>query len=434
MSQIPPNQGAIKSSEIATDSAISAIGSTSGTDLFSVVGQIQQLALDAFFKQSLSPFSLGELFWDGTQVFFNQNGRGNNLMVRVLQTQDASLRTIDLMMTGSNSGNTATTFFNIPLNNNDLMYLEIDRATLLSAPGGILTIQNNASGGSLVAGKTLKVINMTSSTGLPQLTSMLDGTGTSLYIPIAYRYDWTDGVTNFQDLNWAINRERWPMNTISYLGTPVAGGIEPTGTGLDFWGPTAPVGYVMASGRTIGNAGTNASERANSDTAALFTLFWTNYSDATLPMYTNSGFPQARGASAAADFAASMLMTIPDKRGRVSVGKDDMGGTAANRITAGGSGVPGTTLGGAGGEETHTLSQGEMPVHAHSVNDPSHAHNLQSQNGGGGNPGSNYGTGANALTWHTAAAVTGISLNNAGGGAPHNNTQPTIICNYIIKL
>lgn len=43
--------------------------------------------------------------------------------------------------------------------------------------------------------------------------------------------------------------------------------------------------------------------------------------------------------------------TLPDRRGRVAIGKDDMGGAAANRVTAGVSGVPATTLGGSGGDQ-----------------------------------------------------------------------------------
>lgn len=46
--------------------------------------------------------------------------------------------------------------------------------------------------------------------------------------------------------------------------------------------------------------------------------------------------------------------TLPDFRGRVSVGRDDMGGAAANRITFGLSGINGTALFGAGGREDFT--------------------------------------------------------------------------------
>lgn len=54
---------------------------------------------------------------------------------------------------------------------------------------------------------------------------------------------------------------------------------------------------------------------------------------------------------------------IPDSRGRVSVGPDDMG-TAAG---AAGRLASNKTLGAVGGAETKALATGELPVHAHAV-------------------------------------------------------------------
>src|SRR5215470_6648830 len=56
----------------------------------------------------------------------------------------------------------------------------------------------------------------------------------------------------------------------------------------------------------------------------------------------------------------STTFNVIDKRGRVSAGKDDMGGSAAGRLTAA-TGNFGITLGGAGGAETVTLAQGNLP-------------------------------------------------------------------------
>jgi microcystin-dependent protein len=61
-----------------------------------------------------------------------------------------------------------------------------------------------------------------------------------------------------------------------------------------------------------------------------------------------------------------------------------MGGTAANRITAGGSGITGTALGAAGGAETHTLATSQIPVHTHAnvLSDPGHSHGVNGTTGG----------------------------------------------------
>ena len=128
---------------------------------------------------------------------------------------------------------------------------------------------------------------------------------------------------------------------------------------------------------------------------------------------------------------------LPDLRGRVIAGVDNMGGTAANRLTSGGSGITGTTLGATGGAQSHTLTVAQMPAHSHTVNDPGHAHteNIRygSYGGGGGGLPILDGGGAALYQPATSAAATGISINNNGGGSAHPLVQPTIVLQYIIK-
>lgn len=127
-----------------------------------------------------------------------------------------------------------------------------------------------------------------------------------------------------------------------------------TGMRIGYVGTTAPTGWVMASGRTIGSADSGGTERANADTADLYALLWGSYTNTELIIQDSSGTPTTRGASAAADFAANKRMPLPDYRGRVAAGKDNMGGTSANRLTSAGGGVDGDVMGAAGGSETHT--------------------------------------------------------------------------------
>lgn len=177
--------------------------------------------------------------------------------------------------------------------------------------------------------------------------------------------------------------------------------------------------------------------------------------------------------------SAGVNFNLPDYRGRVGAGKDDMGGTAANRITAAISGVAGTVLGAVLGAEGITLTTAQLPAHNHTGTtdgwsaDHSHAFSANtgtvsadhthwefSSLGGGGNvgvQGSNasalYGSqqgdagpptgGISANHYHGVSGQTGgASVNhthtftsaNAGSGSAHQNTQPTIIVNKILRV
>lgn len=127
---------------------------------------------------------------------------------------------------------------------------------------------------------------------------------------------------------------------------------------------------------------------------------------------------------------------LPDYRGRIGVGKDNMGGSTAGRITAAGCGITGTTLGATGGLETHVLVTAELAIHSHGINDPTHSHTIAptaAQTSGGAAAGGG-ATGSAAGAAATAAAATLVTIQNTGSGTAHNNTQPTLIVNKIIYV
>jgi microcystin-dependent protein len=57
----------------------------------------------------------------------------------------------------------------------------------------------------------------------------------------------------------------------------------------------------------------------------------------------------------------STTFNLPDKRGRVSVALDTMGGAASGRVTAAASGVDGTTIGANGGAQNVTIARSGLP-------------------------------------------------------------------------
>ena len=176
----------------------------------------------------------------------------------------------------------------------------------------------------------------------------------------------------------------------------------------------APAGWVMMSGRTIGDAASGATERANADTLALFTLLWNTFDNVRLPIQTSAGAASARGGSAADDFAANKRMPLIDGRDYTIVGKGDMGGAAAGRITAAVNGIDTTVLGTVGGTEAHSLTEDENGPHSHIYTHP----NSNTSASGGGSPGSQ----------------SGDNTGSSGLGTAHPNVQPSLVLNFLVKL
>lgn len=107
-----------------------------------------------------------------------------------------------------------------------------------------------------------------------------------------------------------------PVTFTQLMGIIATSGLVPTGAKLDGFWTVAPTGYVLANGGTIGSATSGATTRANADTLALYTLFWTSFSNTVLPIQNSSGVATTRGATAADDFAANKRLPVFDTRSR----------------------------------------------------------------------------------------------------------------------
>lgn len=160
----------------------------------------------------------------------------------------------------------------------------------------------------------------------------------------------------------------------------------PAGAVMTYAGTSAPAGWLLCFGQAV----------SRTTYAPLFAVIGSLYG--------------------AGD--GSTTFNLPDLRGRVAAGKDDMGGTSANRLTGLSGGVNGDVLGAAGGAESHTLTISQIPSHDHPY--------TASGDIGGTQVG--YDTFNNPVFYNRAKTTSAT-----GGGDAHNNVQPTIVFNAIIK-
>ena len=234
----------------------------------------------------------------------------------------------------------------------------------------------------------------------------------------------------------------------NWLSGDIITGLAATG---EFrWRPTEETltGWVRANKKSIGNASSNATGRANSDAYRLFKWHWTNFSNTQCQLYDSGGSPVSRGASSDADWSANRAIETIDLRGTNPIGMDTMGGVATTRL----SGVPVVTgsavvAGSVLGENLHALVVAEIPSHLHTGTtnnggaDHTHQYWRPSANnqdpGAGGASGLTVNknefstsTGTATAYLHTHSFTTG----NTGSNGSHNTVSRVMAGTWYIKL
>lgn len=241
----------------------------------------------------------------------------------------------------------------------------------------------------------------------------VDGTKTNLVAgdirasnlyTVRYRTDWTGlqlldwnssleaaTIYEFSNLSTALvvtsaetiasnnNDTTWPTSAAvkDYADANLpTGAVVPVGAILDYAGSTAPSKWAFCYGQEVSRA----------TYSALFTAISTTY-----------------GIGDGAN-----TFNLPDLRGRIVAGQDDMGGVSADRLTNQTGGLDGDTLAATGGAETHVLTDVQAPLN--NINDKSMDASGQ--------------------------AVIGRAATHDGdiAASAHNNVQPTIMFNKIIYL
>jgi microcystin-dependent protein len=121
----------------------------------------------------------------------------------------------------------------------------------------------------------------------------------------------------------------------------------------------------------------------------------------------------------------SLLGTTYAGDGRVNFGLPNLKGRVPIHMG------PSHTLGEAGGQQTHTLTMGELPAHSHVLN-------ATSNNGTAIIPTGNLLAGSPNQLYHAPdpnlVATRATSITNTGGNQPHENMQPYLVLNFCIAL
>jgi hypothetical protein len=209
-------------------------------------------------------------------------------------------------------------------------------------------------------------------------------------------------------------------------------------------GGTAMIGAVYANGSTVGDASSNATTRANSDTYWLFSYLWSTCGSCGI--FTSAGGGSTK-TTIAADWAAHKQMATPDLRGTTVMGADN----SSTRLT----GVPvvsgsATATGSILGENLHTLtSPAEIPAHTHSptvsqgcsASDSGHSHSIGFTFGGTavGSPGGSFAAAGSTGTTTNSANITcstavGVTIGSTGSSGAHNTVPRSTIIFWYLQL
>ena len=204
--------------------------------------------------------------------------------------------------------------------------------------------------------------------------------------------------------------------------------ILQTGWIQPIYGTGTVTGFVRLNGRTIGNASSGATERANSDTTALFAYLY----NADVNLAVSGG----RGVSAAADYAANKTIALPDWRGRALAALDDMGNSAASRLTATYFGTSAIVLGAAGGSESKVVVTGNLPPYTPTGTISNGTAHVTGSQGNfavtGGGTGLLQASGTEAVTFDTVGAFTGTA--QGGTSTPVAVASPMMLTTFYVKL
>jgi len=227
-----------------------------------------------------------------------------------------------------------------------------------------------------IAGNQVTLLNTSAPPGLLISTDSGNyaklGTDNLVYVPNAPASTSVAGL--LKQLSGASTDYVGGDNACHGLVSALLGYLVPTGAVIDYAGGSAPTGFLLAQGQAVSRT--------------TYSSLYTALGGASSPWGQGDG---------------STTFNVPDLRSRVPIGAGQ------------GTGLSNYALAATGGEETHKLVTAEMPAHTHTFGFVFYS--AQTAGGGGGN-----GT----LSGTTTTSST-------GGDGTHNNIQPYVVMNKIIK-
>ncbi len=218
-------------------------------------------------------------------------------------------------------------------------------------------------------------------TGLDNMTSLEAGVFTGESTALRLWFD--DGTNGNQQLS-----PDHSLTSVPYAMTASNG--VPVGTVVSTVLTTAPSGWLLCDGSAVSR---------------------TTYAD----LFAGIGTTYGSG-------DGSTTFNLPDMRGRVAMGAGTGtgGGASGNGKPTGGSALSARSPGDWGGAQTHTLTIAEMP---------SHSHGTSAGDGFANSPGNTkFALASNAGCNNTTCTTAAV-----GGGQAHNNIQPFVVLNHIVK-
>ena len=217
-----------------------------------------------------------------------------------------------------------------------------------------------------------------------------------------------DGVSIYEllvNINNTIEQQQDQIENLESIIEQGGGGSLPTGTITAFAGESVPEGWLICDGSAANileySELHNVLGNSYGEGDGTYTLEWVDEN--------NDGIIQPEEM-----VEIPSTFSLPDLRGRVVVGLDNMGGVPAQVVDEA------SFLGFTSGEKMHQLTEDEMPSHSHNNslgiinNTVTQPINYASQIGG-------HRVGSN------------VSTDLVGGDQPHNNMQPYLTMNYLIK-